>query len=104
MDDNKLSLFKKVKLLAVLDRMHPGDYDKELYSLLCEIVPPRPDQFGDRKRRAIVLFVNAYWENLQGILQSEGMDNDTIARAGLHIMLTLGYELGRKLRRPLTRK
>lgn len=104
MSEDNLSTVDKVRLLATMDAQHPNNFDAEFLALLLTCEPPTPDVCNDRKRRAIMKFVNAYWENQKGVSQALDMDNDTIVKAGLHYMLTLGYELGRKLRSPLTRK
>ena len=104
MSEYNLTRNEKAALLAISDIKHPNDYDKDFYVLLCQCAPVGPEEFDDRKRRATTKFINAYFETVTGRLHATGIDSDSIVKAGLHFMLTLGYELGRKLRTPLTRK
>lgn len=102
MAEDELTGSEKAALLAHVDLLNPDDYDKEFYEALKSIKFPGPDNVDDRLRRAIKKFVTEdFTETIGGLLAIEDRPIPAIL-AIITSCLLRGYELGRKLHRPLT--
>ncbi|GAI92952.1 unnamed protein product [marine sediment metagenome] len=104
MANDELNPLEKSGLLAVKDLTNPDHYDKKFYKLLSTQRFPGPLEIDDQIRPAIAKFIEEAWESLHSTFdQPEVISKEVVATAMTGALLT-GYELGRKLRRPLTAK
>jgi len=102
MSGHELTQFEKVKLLATLDAHNYEDFDKEFFQELegCDI--PLPDEVDARIRRAIFKFTDVLVAYIKkDCLPLEETTVEVIEGVLIQSLL-VGYEMGRKLRRPLT--
>ena len=81
-------------LLGTVDRRSKDDYDREFYEKMKEIPPLGVEEVDDQVRRAIVRFVT----DVKGEV-SEEENGGFVILGFLH-----GYQVGRKLKRDITRK
>ena len=102
MAEDKLTGAEKAALLAHVDLLNPDDYDKEFYEALKSVEFPGPDNVDDRLRRAIKKFVAEDFTETIGRLLATGEPPIPAIMAIITSCLLRGYELGRKLHRPLT--
>lgn len=101
MVEGNLSDREKAGLLGFDDSRKMDDYDMEFYELLWATKPPKPMEMDDRIRRAIVRFVTNAWDQHLQACSAQSLDEDTTGRSAMNIAFLKGYELGRKLQRPL---
>lgn len=104
MSEEELTLEDKAMLLASMDKRKRSDYDREIYQRLKAQNLISPEEIDGKIRRAIVRFVKEEWALLYGIGKDNGLDIDSIVGGALTDFLLIGYEVGRKLKRPLTAK
>jgi len=104
MANDELNPFEKSGLLAVKDHTNPGHYDEEFYKLLR--IQPFPGllELDDQIRPAIMKFILMKWESLHSKLDQSGTISQAAVMTAMTEALLTGYELGRKLHRPLTTK
>jgi len=102
MFEHELTQSEKVKLVATLDRHNSEDFDQEFFQELMSCDIPLPDELDDRIRRAIKKFTDILVASTKkDSLPLEGIPWGVIGGVLIQSLL-VGYELGRKLRRPLT--
>lgn len=90
-------------LLATGDIKLKNDYDKDFYNELSRIKPPALESLDDRIRRAIIKYVETLWHDFKGIA-TEDLHSDELLLAAMTESVLRGYELGRKLKRPIAGK
>lgn len=102
MPGHELTNSEKVTLVATLDAHNREDLDHEFFLELLSCNIPSPDEMDDRIRRAIQKFIDILTASMKK--DSPPLEETTVIviKAGLTQSLLVGYELGRKLRRPLT--
>ena len=101
MVDNTLTDRDKARLLASTDIRSNSGRDEALYQSLKRISAPLPQQMDGQTRRAITAFVMESWDSFKIIATKFNLDHDSITMGAMTEMLTTGYELGRKLQKPL---
>lgn len=104
MTEEELTHFEKAGLLAIKDHFNPDGYDVGFYILLQTTRIPDILIMDGAIRQALSKFIPEYWDNLQSTMSLVGADRDSIIQAAMTCSLLKGYELGRKLRQPLTLK
>jgi len=104
MAKEELTRFEKAGLLAIKDFLSRDNYDKGFYELLCTTKIPSLLELDDAIRPAIVRFIVKFWEQEREGALPAGCNNEDQIKGALTLTLLIGYELGRKLRRPLTAK
>jgi len=97
-----LTRFEKAALLAFKDSRKRGDYDVKFYELLWATEAPQALELDEQIRRAITQFVTEAWNRHLEVSRAQNLDGDATAKSAMTIALLKGYELGRKLQRPLT--
>lgn len=103
MADLELTRDEMQRLLALRDAQNLDDYDEEFYRLLTTEAIPGAEELDDRIRRAILKYISDWWsfhsraQNLGKFQVVEYITGFTL------FLLVLGYSLGMKLGRPLTR-
>ena len=101
MNDNDLTNYEKLKLVAAGDHAQKTDYDEMLYELLSQAKPPFPHEIDDRSRRAITKYIMETWPSLKNEGEMWEHTVDETAMGAMTQVLIIGYELGRMLRKPL---
>ena len=104
MAEEELNQFEKASLLAVKDHFNPDGYDAEFYRLLQTTRTPDLLIMKEEIRRAITKFIPEYWDGLEAEMTLLVADKQCIIAAAMTCSLLKGYEMGRKLRQPLTSK
>jgi hypothetical protein len=104
MTEDKLTQEEKVTLLAIKDMADLDNYDEEFYKLVKAQSYPSVPEVDDRIRRAIFKFISSYSQTIAEVRRTGGVTQDEAIATALTVCLLKGYELGRKLRRPLTKK
>ena len=104
MAEEELTRFEKAGLRAFKDSRKRGEYDKQFYELLWATEIPQMLELDEQIRRAITKFITEAWDRHLEIGRTQNIDEDSNAQSAMTIALLKGYELGRKLRRPLTAK
>ena len=104
MANDELNPFEKSGLLAVKDLTNPDHYDEEFYKLLSTQKFPGVLELDDQIRPAIMKFIKEAWESLHWKFEQSGAISPAAVLTAMTEALLTGYELGRKLRRPLTAK
>lgn len=100
----ELNQFEKAGLLAIKDHYSQDGYDKEFYRLLQTTEGPHILIIEERIRQAITKFIPEYRDHLESMMSSMSIDKESIIQAVMTCSLLKGYELGRKLRRPLSKR
>jgi hypothetical protein len=102
MAKHELTQSEKVTLVATLDAHNREYFDQEFFQELMSCDIPRPDEMDDRIRRATQKFIDILTASMKK--GSPPLEETTVVviKAGLMQSLLVGYELGRKLQRPLT--
>ncbi len=104
MAKDELNHSEKAGLLAVKDLANPDHYDKEFYKLLSTQTFPGVLEIDDQIRPAIVKFIHKERESLHLESEQPQIISPGTVETAMTMALLRGYELGRKLRRPLTAK
>ncbi|MBA7468302.1 hypothetical protein ES707_03545 [subsurface metagenome] len=104
MANDELNPFEKIGLQMAKDLTNPDHYDEEFYKLLSTQRIPRVLEIDDQIRTAIVKFIKETWESLHWKFDQPEILNLAAVMTAMTQALITGYELGRKLRRPLTTK
>ncbi len=102
MSDNNLTSLDKTALLASMDYQQATTYDAAFYSLLVQAEPPFPHEIDDAIRRAVAKYMQKSWPFLKSLGQQDECDIDATAMGAMTEMFFIGYELGRRMRKPLT--
>ncbi|MDD4984457.1 MAG: hypothetical protein PHQ43_01510 [Dehalococcoidales bacterium] len=101
MADNTLTPKDKARVLASIDMRRTSDRDGELYQLLKQMPEPQPADLDGKTRRAITSFVIERWAGLALVAAKNNQDPASMTMGAMTEMLITGYELGRKLQKPL---
>jgi len=101
MTDNLLTPKDKARVLASIDMRNTSDRDGDLYQLLKQMPEPQPEDLDGRTRRAITSFVMERWAGLALVAAKNNLDPAMMTMGAMTEMLITGYELGRKLQKPL---
>jgi len=104
MTEDKLTQEEKVTLPAIKDMADLDDYDEEFYKLLKTQSYPSVPEVDDQIRRAIFKFISSYSQTMVEVRRTGEVRQDETVTTALTVCLLKGYELGRKLRWPLTKK
>jgi len=91
--EEKLTQREKAGLLGSVDNTNPEDYDRQFYEAMNETPVPHVEELDDRVRRAILRYIAS------GKGESSKADNGAFVLMGfIH-----GYQVGRKLKKNITR-
>ena len=101
MVDNTLTHRDKARLLASTDMRTDSGRDEALYQALKRMPEPQPEELDGRTRRAITAFVMETWAGLALVAAKNNQDPASMTMGAMTEMLITGYELGRKLQKPL---
>ena len=104
MTEDELTHAEKVTLISNMDAREQDDYDEEFYKLLRSQTSPDLIEIDARIRRAITKFIGDCAERWGNDPYTTEENRYVTFRTALTIGLLIGYELGRKLQRPLTLK
>ena len=104
MEKDKLTKEEKATLVAVMDRNKPDVYDLGFFQELSTLIRLKPEDIDDGKRRAINRYLKIHIDILKKRLPPTNPMIEAPIMGMLAIMFVNGYELGRKLQTPLTRK
>jgi len=102
MSENNLTPNEKAGLLAIKDKFSCNSLDAKFYKLLETLDVPDITDLNEGVRKAIAKFIPEYWDRLQRELLTTGFYDYTVIISAMTLALLKGYELGRRMQRPLT--
>jgi len=104
MAEDELTHSEKVTLIANIDARQQDDYDEVFYELLMSQRTLGVLEVDDRIRRAITKFARNYSQHLINDIFEADVSLARVSEVSLTVGFLRGYELGRKLCRPLALK
>lgn len=102
MAEAELTQWEKGRLIGAIDARNLTDYDEEFYQLLKRQVGPTAEDIDNRIHRAMLKFTHEATRKILNAYDSEQIGIFPAIHATLLTGLIIGYEVGRKLKRPLT--
>lgn len=94
MSQDELTEEEKAGLLGYVDAINRNDYDERFYADIRDTRIPNMENLNDRTRRAIIKYIDSFWEETKKEFQ--GDDPDIIALTALTEVFLKGYELAKK--------